>query len=292
MANYNPPTENLPIFDKDVFSNEDTPLTIGYADKHYLKYPNAQGTENLASIVVNGTSTFNAGITASSSVSFTSLNAPTSSQTLLPFAENSNKIPTTAWVKSVVGVGGSVYSTLYTTNQLITMPSGCRSVDIIMMGRGGLAGATVSSGGINYYGGSGSGGNTLSCSSIPMNEGEQMNMIFTTASISITIEATAFMTVYSGLNGSTGVIGSAVAGALTNTTPGFANSNIGSFYSTFGGAGAGSTVNGTVPPNMALNLGTPKGTSICVAGKYGCAQRLPSDAIGPGYILITYHLGA
>ena len=47
MANYDPPTENLPIFDKDVFNNDDTALTIGYANKHYLK------------ICINGSSKIN-----------------------------------------------------------------------------------------------------------------------------------------------------------------------------------------------------------------------------------------
>ena len=47
MADYTPPTENLPIFDPTVFLTGDEPLTYNTASKKFLKYPNAQGTENL-----------------------------------------------------------------------------------------------------------------------------------------------------------------------------------------------------------------------------------------------------
>jgi hypothetical protein len=59
MATYSPPTEDLPIFDNLVFLSDDTPVTIGYANTHYLRFPNAQGTENLQTINVNGVATFN-----------------------------------------------------------------------------------------------------------------------------------------------------------------------------------------------------------------------------------------
>jgi len=314
MANYNPPTENLPIFDKEVFSNEDTPLTIGYADKHYLKYPNAQGTENLAAIVVNGSSTFNSTITANntstfnstitsnstsnfnstvninSTASFTSLNAPTSSQTLLPTADNSTKIPTTQWVQAVIaaGGGGGATSNIYTTNQVITMPTNCRSIDVLLMGKGGLAGTQSGL----YYGGSGSGGNTLSCSNIPMSAGEQFTLTFDTTGSSITYNSVVIMKAFNGLNGGNAVTGFSVAGAATNTTTGISDINLGSFYNTFGNAGAGSTNNGLTPPSMAVaGTGCPKGTNIWGAGKYGCAESIPTDAEGIGYILITYHIG-
>ena len=62
MANYPPPSENLPIFDNDVFVNLNDPVTIDYANKHYLKYPNAQGTENLLTTNVNGVLTTNSDV--------------------------------------------------------------------------------------------------------------------------------------------------------------------------------------------------------------------------------------
>jgi hypothetical protein len=95
MADYNPPTEDLPIFDKAVFVQDDTALTQGQADKRYLRFPNAQGTENLLDITVNGSASFN------------STSAPTSLQTLLPTTDNTTKIPTTQWVQSVISSSSS-----------------------------------------------------------------------------------------------------------------------------------------------------------------------------------------
>jgi hypothetical protein len=43
MATYTPPTELLPIFDSSVYVADTTPLTIGEANKKYVKYPTAQG---------------------------------------------------------------------------------------------------------------------------------------------------------------------------------------------------------------------------------------------------------
>ena len=59
MADYIPPLENLPIFDKVVFLTGDEFITIKQADKRYLRYPNAQGTENLQTTNINGVLTVN-----------------------------------------------------------------------------------------------------------------------------------------------------------------------------------------------------------------------------------------
>jgi hypothetical protein len=58
MADYTPPTENLPIFDKLLFSSGEEYITQNDADKRYLRYPNAQGKENLQSILVGGVADF------------------------------------------------------------------------------------------------------------------------------------------------------------------------------------------------------------------------------------------
>jgi hypothetical protein len=62
MATYQPPTENLPIFDPSVFTSGDEVLTYNVALKNFLKYPNAQGTENLQAINVNGIAQFNTNV--------------------------------------------------------------------------------------------------------------------------------------------------------------------------------------------------------------------------------------
>lgn len=65
MAIYPPPIKNLPIFDSSVFSSGDTFITQNQADKRYLRYQFAQGTENLQAIIVNGTAQMNAKTTMS-----------------------------------------------------------------------------------------------------------------------------------------------------------------------------------------------------------------------------------
>ena len=62
MANYNPPLENLPIFDNTLFLTADIPLTQGAADLRYLRFPNAQGTENLLTINVAGLASMLSGL--------------------------------------------------------------------------------------------------------------------------------------------------------------------------------------------------------------------------------------
>lgn len=59
MAEYSPPTEDLPIFDNLVFISGDEPLTYNIAKKKFLRYPTAQGKETFQAIDVNGVSTFN-----------------------------------------------------------------------------------------------------------------------------------------------------------------------------------------------------------------------------------------
>lgn len=57
MTDYSPPTETLPIFDSSVFSAQDSTITQADADKRYLRYPTAQGTENFTDLTVSGTET-------------------------------------------------------------------------------------------------------------------------------------------------------------------------------------------------------------------------------------------
>ncbi len=59
MSFYEPPTENLAIFDPSVFTSNDEPLTIATGSKYFLRFPYAQNTENLQAINVNGVATFN-----------------------------------------------------------------------------------------------------------------------------------------------------------------------------------------------------------------------------------------
>ena len=58
MASYFPPEKNLAIFDPSVFKHTTDALTIAEADTRYLRFPNAQGTENLSAINVYGNAHF------------------------------------------------------------------------------------------------------------------------------------------------------------------------------------------------------------------------------------------
>jgi hypothetical protein len=92
MATYTPPTEILPIFDSSVYVADTTPLTIGEANKKYVKYPTAQGittfpsglkTDTISPISESGNLTlFNGGLgniyigTSSSSITLGMITAP------------------------------------------------------------------------------------------------------------------------------------------------------------------------------------------------------------------------
>jgi hypothetical protein len=54
-----PPEPNVSTFNNLYWLQQDRPLTASEADLRYLKFPVAQGTENLQTINVNGVATFN-----------------------------------------------------------------------------------------------------------------------------------------------------------------------------------------------------------------------------------------
>ena len=58
MATYNPPTEDVPIFDSTLFNTDGAFLTASAGDLRYLKYPVAQGKETLQEIDVYGQAKF------------------------------------------------------------------------------------------------------------------------------------------------------------------------------------------------------------------------------------------
>ena len=61
MASYKPPSniEPITIFNPEYFDTVDVPLTQGQADLRYLRFPTAQGTENLQTTNVGGVLTSN-----------------------------------------------------------------------------------------------------------------------------------------------------------------------------------------------------------------------------------------
>jgi hypothetical protein len=93
MSAYAPPIENVPMFNADNFSQSViSQLTSAEADKRYLQYPIAQGTETLKDITVNGFANFNGSASFSTppscaSNTFTATNLITQGG-LLPLTNN------------------------------------------------------------------------------------------------------------------------------------------------------------------------------------------------------------
>lgn len=252
---------------------------------------------------VSTASTLNIGDASSNTVNITAatnLNLGKTGGTIISNADqpastdSSTKIPTTAWVQGAITYNINTYTVKYTTNQTITTPANCRAIDILLIGAGGAAGTTIP-GTPTYYGGSGSGGNTISCSNIPMGPNEQLDLTF---SLDSTTGATELkrggVTLAKSFNGSAGVnaiAGTNAGGATVNNTVGIGDTSFGSFYTSFGSAGAGSTSNGTVEPSMTGGVGCPKGYGTWFDNDYGMAQKSQSGSQGPGLCVITYHIG-
>lgn len=74
MADYLPPTENLPIFDTTVFDTaQNQYLTYNQATGLFLTFPIAQGAETLQAITVQGVATFDTALVVSNGKQNTSL---------------------------------------------------------------------------------------------------------------------------------------------------------------------------------------------------------------------------
>jgi hypothetical protein len=59
MSVISPPEPNLDTFNNTYWTTDDIPLTQAEANKLYLKYPIAQGTQTLQAVNINGTTTIN-----------------------------------------------------------------------------------------------------------------------------------------------------------------------------------------------------------------------------------------
>lgn len=107
MSQYPPPNniEPISVFNPANFMSLDNFLTVEYANKNYLKFPVAQGNENLLSVNVSGTLNANGALSANSTATFNVI--PTSTAVQPDSTDTSNKIPTTAWVQSAITGGSS-----------------------------------------------------------------------------------------------------------------------------------------------------------------------------------------
>ena len=137
MSSYSPPIENVAIFDTINFSSGETVLTQSAADKRYLRFPNAQGTENLAAINVNGLATFNTNIVQNgiTTITQTDNTVNTTPNNLRPTHINGDLTlfrPTTANggsfrafdVSSTSGYSVQIYQSGLTSNFIDLAPNG------------------------------------------------------------------------------------------------------------------------------------------------------------------------
>lgn len=93
MAQYEPPTEQLAIFDPSVFTTNDEPLTINTGSKYFLKYPNAQGTENFVDMNVYGNAKVDGAITATNNLTISPTNGVSITRNLTMInASSANRI--------------------------------------------------------------------------------------------------------------------------------------------------------------------------------------------------------
>lgn len=234
-------------------------------------------------------------------LTLTTVNPPTCSAVQPAFTDNSSKIPTTAWVQGAINLASSTATVTYTTNQSVLIPDGTRFIDILCMGRGGIAGIEVGTPPFNIYGGSGSGGNCVWSSGIPMSEGETLNLTFIFSNDPFQNVYPANNSGYSEVsylgntlcrayNGNNGEYSGSVRGGNPNTTPSIQDTTFGVWSSALGSAGvqAPLTIPNT-PPTIGVNQSCPKGTSIWQAGKNGCGQQVDTGLTGPGIVVITFH---
>jgi hypothetical protein len=105
MSAYPPPKENLPIYNPRDFEYENFPLTIEDAKDFFLEYPTAQGAETLASIVVNGASTFNDVAVINDSLD---IKQPTSALNALNIENDNVGVSITATSKTNKGTAGAL----------------------------------------------------------------------------------------------------------------------------------------------------------------------------------------
>jgi hypothetical protein len=136
----------------------------------------------------------------------------------------------------------------------------------------------------------GSGGNSIWCTGIPMNSGEQLQLVFATGSgnsTRINYLTFPFAVAYNGLNGQDASAGGA------GGQPNFAQASSGD--TTFGSwtsaqGSAGSNGGTTTLPVLNQKTACPKGISTWVATNNGCGQRETTTALATGVIIITYNI--
>jgi hypothetical protein len=294
MSAYNPPVENTPIFNSNLFSvaqSATDTLTTAELDLRYLKFPTAQGAEALQAISVSGTA------------SFTNTANPTSTATQPAPNDSSTKIPTTAWVQSAIAqylqpitqTAVNVAKAFYPPTPYHLKASG------YIIAQGGSAGTTNNpDSGTWTLGGAGGGGGGVSFINILLANDEQflafnINAFSTAGSVALSYQdliGTPMCSAVKGGNGGAGGTGGG-SGGTGSIGVGFSGAT---FTPVSGTAGAnGTSFSNTNPP-------LPAGGTNSLNTSYGFGQRnqaligftsggyvnVPAGAVGQMYCSITW----
>ena len=274
MSAYNPPSFNSPIFDSNAFSSSGTVIDDAYLQANYLRFPTAQGLENLAT--GSTTTTATAG-------------------------DNTTKIATTAFVQSAITTGSTTSTVKYTGNATFNTPTGCRFIDILLIGYGGSQGVS-DVGPPVFYGGAGSGGNMGCITGFCINQNTSLTLSFVSTSntgyVSISYTGASGLTniakVFNGNAGDNGSQGSGANGGTVNGTASVINSRSANAFVVSGTAGLASTLGGggsSIPPATAgTGTSCPNGIFTYSNGQFGCGGTGNVNK-GNGLIVITYHIG-
>lgn len=254
MSAYNPPRENVPIFDSSLFNTVDQGggLTQSEADLLYLKWPIGQQNEQL-----NGSTTMTGQTTI--------LN----SNLILDGVFNANYLEFpdgTQQFTAAISSGSNVLSIQpILSNQNITFPAGTEFATIMISGAGGTSGGyyydpSVPS--VTAGGGGGAGGCAI-INRLPMEAGTNMICVFTSGTVNLGYLAranTAYVSTNyplavanAGANGTTAVsTGGNPAGGVGGTV---AITVSGMGYGLQGSTGgAGQQSNGTYAILQGINL--------------------------------------
>jgi hypothetical protein len=206
---------------------------------------------------------------------------------LPPPTDNSSKIATTEWVQSLFSTGDVSSILLNGDLETYVVEEGVRFLDIMIIGRGGLAGITNSAGGVDYYGGAGGGGCIVFTNKFYVQKDQQFQLDinsnggvilkFMRKPGSGTFETIATVTQASeGSPGNTSGAAAAGGGSATPSVP--------STYCTWtyilGTTGGSGTTN---PPSAA---GYPK-SRYFQEGAAGSGQLTPSGPISNGNIVLV-----
>ena len=184
-------------------------------------YTGASGVPTIEEVLISGDDANGLDIVGVDNLSLTSITFPDTS------------VQTTAFT-GLPAV--KTYTLEYTTSQTITMPTGCRAIDLRVIGAGGLAGLPFDTTEDYVSGGSGSGGNSVFGTNLPIGQGVQLTLTTSNTPSSgfteVLIGATSIAKAFNGLTGGDAqqsLQETPGAGASPNATPSTYNASYGKF---------------------------------------------------------------